>query len=67
MNHSSISNKKSDEYKNLKNYLKKIKEILNIPIEVDKDLGKQKSFLSIIGEKDNNYVITNDNLKKWFY
>ena len=34
-----------------------MKEILNLPFEVD-------SLLSIIEEKNNNYVITNDNFKK---
>jgi len=41
-----------------------MKELLKIPNEVDRDVGELKSLLSIIEEKDNNYVITNDNFKK---
>jgi ABC-type multidrug transport system fused ATPase/permease subunit len=59
-----IPTKESYEYKNSKDYLKRIKEILNLPNEVEEDKGEQKSLLSIIEEKNNNYVITNDNFKK---
>ena len=45
------------DYKNSKDYLKKIKNILNLPYSVE-------SLLSIIEEKNNNYVITNDNFRK---
>ena len=51
-------------YKNSKYYLKKIKEYFLLPNEVEKDVGDKKSLLSIIEEKDNNYVITNDNFNK---
>ena len=54
----------SDKYKSSEDYLKRIKEILNLPNEVKEDKGDQKSLLSIIEEKNNNYVITNDNFKK---
>ena len=51
---------------NSKDYLKQIKEALNLPNEVEKEEEingiKYKSLLSIV--EDNNYVITNDNFKK---
>ena len=64
------SNKSKDtrKYENSKDYLKRIKEILNLPNNVEKDEEKDgkmlKSLLSIIEEKNNNYVITIDNFKK---
>ena len=55
-------------YKNSKDFLKRIKEILDLPNNVEKDEEKDgkklKSLLSIIEEKNNNYVITIDNYKK---
>ena len=39
-----------------------IKNILNLPNEVEKEEGKNKSLISIIQE--DNYVITSDNFKK---
>ena len=63
-----VPEKNSTEYKNSNEYLLKIKELLNLPNEIENDTkidGKTyKSLLSIIEEKDNNYVITNDNFKK---
>ena len=59
-----VPTKTTNEYKNSGAYLKRMKELLNIPNEVDKDIGKLKSLLSIIGQEGNNYVITNDNFKK---
>ena len=59
-----IPEKDSKEYQNSKDYLKRLKEILNLPNDVDKSEGDLKSLLSIIEEKNNNYVITNDNFKK---
>ena len=63
-----IPKRNSKEYKNSKDYLNRIKEILDLPNEVEKDVEKDgikyKSLLSIIEEKNNNYVITNDNFKK---
>ena len=56
--------KDSVEYKDSKNYLKLIKEIFDLPNEVEEDKGKYKSLLSIIEEKNSNYVITIDNFKK---
>ena len=56
--------KDSFEYKDSKEYLRIIKEIFNLPNEVEEDIGKYKSLLSIIEEKNNNYVITIDNFKK---
>ena len=53
------------QYKNIPNdYLLGIKAILNLPNEVDRDVGDKKSLLSIINEKNNSYVMTNDNFKK---
>ena len=59
-----VPTKTTKEYKNAGAYLKRMKELLNIPNEVDKDIGELKSLLSIIGQEGNNYVITNDNFKK---
>ena len=64
----SNKNNNARKYVNSKDYLKRIKEILNLPNEVEKDEEKDskklKSLLSIIEEKNNNYVITIDNFKK---
>ena len=54
----------SKDYQSSKYYLKKIKEILHLPNEVEKVLGDKKSLLSILNYKTDNYVITNDNFKK---
>ena len=59
-----IPERNSQDFKNSKVYLEKIKDILNLPNEVENDKGELKSLLSIIEEKGNNYVITNDNFKK---
>ena len=59
-----IPDKNSTEYKNIKDYLKKIKESLNLPNEVENDIDTNKSLISILKEKDNNYIITNDNFVK---
>ena len=49
--------------------MKSLKGVLEIPNEVEEEVEKNgiiyKSLLSII--EDNNYAITNDNFKKWFY
>ena len=47
----------SNEFKNSEDYLKRFREILDLPYT-------SKTLLSIIEEKNNNYVITNDNFKK---
>ena len=52
-----IPTKESKKYNSTIDFLKKIKELLNLPYEVE-------SLLNIIEEKNNNYVITNDNFKK---
>ena len=49
-------NKKSNDY------LEQIKEALNLPNAVEKDIGDNKSLLSILNS--DNYVITSDNFKK---
>ena len=54
----------SKEFKDSKDYLKKIKELLNLPNEVEKDIENKKSLLSILEQEDNNYVLTNDNFIK---
>ena len=53
-----------EKYQDSKSYLKLIKSLLNIPNEVEQDKENLKSLLSIIEEKNNKYVITNDNFKK---
>ena len=52
-----IPEKESKRYKSSKDYLQRFIEILNLPYTVE-------FLLSIIEEKNNNYVITNDNFKK---
>ena len=59
-----IPSKDSDEFHDSLYYLKKLKKILSLPNELDKNIDDKKSLLSIIEDKDNNYVITNDNFKK---
>ena len=59
-----ISEKNTKEYKNTLDYIKKIKRILNLSNDVEKDIDNKKSLISIINEKDNNYVITRDNYIK---
>ena len=57
-----------NKFNNSKDYLLKIKELFNLPNDVENDIEingiKYYSLLSIIEEKNNNYVITNDNFKK---
>ena len=54
-------------------YLKRLKHLLNLPNEVDNDVGDKKSLLSILdiptqnesnSHKKDKYVITDDNYKK---
>ena len=52
-----IPEKNSTEYKNNKEYLERIDEILNLNYNIE-------DLLKIIEEKNNTYVITNDNFKK---
>ena len=52
------------KYKSSKDYLLKIKEILNLPNAVEETVGDKMSLLSILDFKSDNYVITNDNFKK---
>ena len=59
-----IPTKNSNEYKSSRDYLKRIKKILNLPNAINADKGKYVSLLSIIEDENNNYVITNDNFKK---
>ena len=58
--------KDSEKYKNSKDYLKRLKEALDLPNEIENEVEingiKYKSLLSII--EDSNYVITIDNFKK---
>ena len=59
---------KNSETKDSKEYLNKIKALLNLPNQIEKDVVingvTYKSLLSIISEKNNDYVITNDNFIK---
>ena len=50
----------SKDYKNYNDYLKRIKEVLDLPNEVEKDLEDKKSLISILKEKDDDYIIIND-------
>ena len=59
-----IPERSSTEYQGIKNYLQKMKEILELPNEVEKNVGDKKSLLSILDYQSENYVITNDNFKK---
>ena len=45
-------------------FLKRLKNILNLPNEVDKTQGNLKSLISILNINSDNYVITEDNYKK---
>ena len=54
----------SDIYKDCTDYLKKLRQILNLPNNVIKEEKGLKSLKSILEEKGNNYIITNDNFKK---
>ena len=47
-----------------KDYLQRIMEILYFPNDVGKNEGDYKSLLSIIQDKNKNYLITNDNYNK---
>ena len=45
-------------------YLKKLKQILYLDNDIEKDIGNKKSLLSILKIGIDNYVITEDNYKK---
>ena len=45
-------------------FLKRLKNILNLPNDLDKDKGNLKSLISILDIGSDNYVITEDNYKK---
>ena len=45
-------------------FLKRLKNILNLPNEVDKAEGNLKSLISMLNIGSDNYVITEDNYKK---
>ena len=45
-------------------YLKRLKQILYIPNDLEKDIDGKKSLLSILDEGTDNYVITEDNYIK---
>ena len=59
-----ILEKDSTEYKDSKDYLNEIKKVLNLPNDIEKDIGNKKSLISILNYKTDNYVITEDNFKK---
>ena len=45
-------------------YLKRLKQILFLPNDLEKDIDDKKSLLSILDKDTDNYVITDDNYKK---
>ena len=45
-------------------FLKRLKNILNLPNDLDKDKGNLKSLISILNIGSDNYIITEDNYKK---
>jgi len=45
-------------------YLKRLKEILHLPNDLEMEIDGKKSLLYILDEGTNNYVITEDNYKK---
>ena len=49
---------------NQKDYLSRIKRMMNLKNEIDNDKDNNKSLLSILDYKTENYVITNDNFNK---
>ena len=54
----------SNRYSNSKDYLQKLKEVLYLPNDVEKDEGDKKSLISILNNKFDNFIITEDNFKK---
>ena len=59
-----IEEKPSTKYQGSKYYLQRIKEIFDLPNDVEKEEGNNKSLLSILNYNKDNYVITKDNFKK---
>ena len=55
---------KGKQYIKTIEFLKDLKYFLELPNEIEKTVENMKSLLSIMEEKDNNYVITNDNFNK---
>ena len=54
----------SGKYNYSKFYLKKMKEIFEIENEIEEEKEDKKSLLSILQNRTQNYIITNDNFKK---
>ena len=48
-------------------YLKRLKQMLDLPNEVDKNVEDKKSLLYILNLDTDNYVITDDNYKKMIF
>ena len=59
-----ISENYLKQFKSSNDYLERLKDILDLPNDIEKDKGEFKSLLSILEDKDNKYIITNDNFKK---
>jgi len=59
-----ILNLTSNKNNSSKDYLSSMKKVLNIKNEVDTEKNGLKSLLSILDDKTDNYVITNDNFTK---
>ena len=48
-------------------HLKRLKSILNIPNKLEKGIGDKKSLLSILNRYGDDYLITDDKYKKWYF
>lgn len=45
-------------------YNERLKKILNLPKDLENDIDGKKSWISILGEGTDNYILTDDNNKK---
>jgi len=59
-----FDDKYSNEFKNSEYYLSKIKKVLNIPNDVEKEEGDKKLLKSILNYKTDNFVISEDTFRK---
>lgn len=56
--------KEEDKFNNSKFYLKKMQEIFEFSNEESIDIENENNLLSILYDKDDNFIITKDNFKK---
>ena len=56
--------KDTNQYKSEKDFLKSMKDVLYLPNDVENDIDNKKSLISILKEKNNNYIIIYDNFVK---